>query len=323
MKFAIIGAGQIAHKFAAALCATEGQPYAIASRSINKAKVFQKQHGFERAYGSYIEMLEDENVDVVYIATPHAFHYEHIVLSLDHGKHVICEKPFTLNARQAKTVFHQAKKKKLFIMEAMWTRVLPTIKEVYRLINEGSIGEIRHIEAEFCFIGDSEKTPRLNDPNLGGGALLDIGIYPIMLTHLFLGKPDTIDADTEFDKNTGVDLDESFTFSYPGNVQAELKVSFLEEKIITSTITGSEGKIIIPDFPGATDAFVYDANRCLTKKIHNPHRQNGFEYEIDEVIQSIESGQIESRLITHQSTLDRLAIMDDIREGWNLIYPRE
>jgi len=323
MKFAIIGAGHIAHKFAEALHATHGQPYAIASRSMTKAKNFQKQHDFETAYGSYKEMLEDENVDVVYVATPHSFHYEHILLSLEHGKHVICEKPLTLNARQAKTVFHHAKKKKLFVMEAMWTRVLPAIKEVNHVINEGTIGDIRHIEADFCLIGDTEEVPRLTDPNLGGGALLDIGIYPIMLTHLFLGKPDTIDADTEFDKNTGVDLDETFVFSYPGNVRAELRASFVEDRNVNATITGSEGKIIIPDFPDATEAFVYDGNRCLTKKIHHAHRQNGFEYEIDEVIKSIESGQMESGMITHQSTLERLDIMDDIREGWNLIYPQE
>lgn len=323
MNFGIIGAGNIAHKFAEALPETEGKAYAIASRSLNKAEAFQKKHGFEHAYGSYHEMLEDEDVDVVYVATPHAFHYEHMLLSLDHGKHVICEKPFTLNTRQAKTVFHHAKKKKLFVMEAMWTLLLPVIRDAQDYINKGGIGEIRHIEAAFSFKGDPEQKPRLLDPALGGGALLDIGVYPIALTHGLLGMPDTIDADTEFDKDTGVDVDETFTFSYAGNTRADLHVSFLEQAGATATITGSEGKIIIPDFPGATKAFVYDANRCLTKKIHHPHRANGFEYEIDETIQCIRSDTFESKVVSHQSTLERLEIMDDIREGWNLVYPQE
>ncbi|MDD4355472.1 MAG: Gfo/Idh/MocA family oxidoreductase, partial [Candidatus Izemoplasmatales bacterium] len=175
IRFGILGAGRIAHAFAKAMNATEGKLQAVASSNLERAIAFKEEYDIVSEYNDYNRLFSDSKVDVIYIATPHAFHYDQMLSCLEHGKSVLCEKSFTLNHRQAENVFALAKKKKLFVMEAMWTRFLPAISSMIELIHNQEIGDVVQLEAGFGFDIANLTRPRLQDPYLGGGALLDIG----------------------------------------------------------------------------------------------------------------------------------------------------
>jgi len=319
----IIGAGNIAHKFAEAIIKSDlnGDLYAIASRDLEKAKSFKKEHKAKKAYGSYQELFEDDLVDLVYIATPHTLHFEQIIQALDYNKHVLCEKPMTINESMAQTVFNKAKEKNLFVMEAMWTRCLPVIQKVQDNIKKGMIGHIKRLEADFCMNPSIDKDHRLYQPHLGGGALLDIGIYPITIANIFLGKPDIIHTDVQM-ADTNVDISEEITYIYPAST-GFFKVAFNQSRPREARIFGTKGKIIIDGLNDTESAKVYDENDQEIKHIHIPFETNGFEYEIREAIRCIEKNHLESSIIPHSATLSVLSQMDQIRKEWGLVYPQE
>ena len=323
VKFGIIGAGDIANVFAEALNAMGGEAYAVASRDYHKATEFKQRHGFTKAYGSYEAMLEDPEVDCVYIATPHALHETHMMLALSYDKHVLCEKPFTLNEAQAQSVFRMAKEKKRFVMEAMWTRFLPVIKALQQLINSGVIGDVTKITCDFCFDLLQGKAPksRLLDLELGAGALLDIGIYNITFATLFLGLPQRVESRVVLHAH-GMDETDDITFYYP-NAVAHLYASISEYKPTDGFIYGTKGRIKVFDFFRTEKAEVYDLSGNLIQTIAHPHMRNGFEYEILEVIECINHGKLESDVMSHQESRNILKLMDALRADWNLTYPNE
>jgi len=321
VRFGVIGAGSIARVFCEAVRGVQGNLYAVASRDQKRSDELKDAYGFEKAYDSYEKLLSDPLVDCVYLATPHGLHYEQMMMILDYKKHILCEKSFTLNAKQAAAVFKKAKENNLFVMEAMWTRFLPTIKEVLVSVKNKMIGDITHLENSFGFSFENRDQSRLFDPKLGAGALLDIGVYSVTMAHLFLGNPSHFDTEVILDPR-GFDLSESITFHYP-DLDAHMSCSL--ESILDNEciITGTKGVIKIPQFWRAEKAYIYDLNHQLIKEIAHPHPINGFEFEILEVIKCIESGLTESSTMTHQTTLDIMKLMDGLRYAWGLKYPQE
>lgn len=322
IRFGVIGAGRIAHTFSTALQKMGGNLYAIASRDFEKAQSYQKQYGYTKAYGSYEMMLEDPLVDCVYIATPHGLHYTHMMLALDYGKHILCEKSFTLNAQQAQAVFKKAKLNNLFVMEAMWTKYLPVIMETKKWIDQKIIGDLQSMEVSFGFDAEHRRGSRLFDPAMGGGALLDIGVYVITCAIDFLGIPKEMKSTVELDPSHGFDLKEDIHFTYE-QTSAHLKCSLLEKLENVARIQGSKGSVEIIDFWKAEHAIFYNLKHEIIHEIKIPHTINGFEYQIQGVISSIEDHRFESPVITHQSTLDVLKIMDQLRQSWGLTFPNE
>ena len=322
IRFGIIGAGNITRNFCVAFKGIEdGCLYAIASRSLQKAKEYKETYNIEKAYGSYLDMLKDPLVDCVYVATPHGLHYEHMMLILDFGKHILCEKAFTLNQKQAQEVFLKAKSKKLFVMEAMWTRFLPLTKALIKEVRNGIIGDIVRIDASLCFNLSVDDQHRVLAKHLGGGALLDVGIYPITYANLFLGKPLNIESKAKITR-TGVDGSNEIVYHYE-NAKAYLKSSVVEEGLQEALIHGSKGRVRIPLFWCAEKAMVYNHHNQHIKTLYYPHDVNGYEYEIRETIHLIKSGFLESTVMSHETTLEIMRQMDAIRQNINLVYPHE
>jgi len=321
IRFGVIGAGQIAHTFSKAIKCTDSILYAIASRDIDKAKSYQKEYGYHVAYGTYEDLVSDPMVDCVYVATPHGLHADHMKLAITHGKHVLCEKSFTLNEIQAKEIFELARKHNVFVMEAMWTRFLPTIQELKTLIDDQVIGDISNIKISFGFQAMNKPKNRLFDPSMGGGALLDIGIYPLTIAHLFLGLPTSFET-TVVLKDQLFDMSHQIKLFYPSSV-VDISCALDQELENNAYIYGSKGYAVINLFWRAEKALIYDLNHQLIKTIDNPHEINGFEYEINEVISCIQTSKHESLNMPHQTTLEIMRLMDDIRKVWNLKFPSE
>jgi predicted dehydrogenase len=215
VRWGIIGLGGIAHKFANDLNLVESAEItAVASRNLYKAKEFGKQYRSKLAFGSYEELFQCQEVDVIYIATPHTLHKEWSIKAMNQGKHVLCEKPMGMSRADIKEMVSVAKSNKVFLMEALWSRFNPTIKKVKELVDKGEIGELGYLHADFAFYAlDRSEEGRVLNPNLGGGSLLDIGIYPIFIAYLLLGKPDKIQSSSKFYK-TGVEIQTSLIFDY-------------------------------------------------------------------------------------------------------------
>jgi len=325
LKIGIIGAGNIARTFIEAVVKGNIKVTleAIASRDLLKANEYKKLYRFKKAYGSYQELYKDTEVDLIYVATPHSFHYEQMMEILDYNKHIICEKPLTINHIQAEKVFQKAKQKKLFVMEALWTRFLPVIKELKMLVDNNIIGEVQRVEADFCFNSDSDENHRLRNPYLGGGALLDLGIYTISFADMFLGEPDSFETKFFIDPVTGVDVDEQIIYKYEGDKIAILSSSFVKDKALLGKIYGEKGYVIVEEFHQTQKAYIYNKDNVLIKTLDHPHLVNGFEYEIISAIYSIEKGFLEDVHIPHSKTIRILEQMDQIRESWGFKYPKE
>lgn len=323
LKIGIIGAGNIAHKFAEAVTKSKMDAVldAVASRSEAKAVAFKKLFNINKAYSTYKALLEDPEIDLVYIATPHTFHYEQMLMVLDHKKHIICEKPFTINEKLAQEVFTKAKNNHCFIMEAMWSRFLPVVRDVKHLVDTGIIGQVNEVTADFCFNPNNPPSHRLYQPKLGGGALLDVGIYTITFANIFMGKPTSIDSTVQM-MDTGVDANETLTYSYP-NGKAILRSAINEARPVLGVIKGDKGYIVIEGLFETELAKVYDLNNQLIETISHPHETNGFEYEIREAIQCIKMGLLETPILPHNETLAVLKQMDSIRKTWDFKYPQE
>jgi len=321
IKFGVLGAGKIAHRFCQAMNGINENLYAIASRDIERAARFVTNYGFQKAYGTYAELLADPEIRCVYVATPHGLHAEHVRLCLEAGKNVLCEKAFTLNVAQARELFELAKAKGLFLMEAMWTRFLPAILEVKRLVDAGEIGDIIEIDADFCFDSGAAADDRLFDPALGGGALLDVGIYPLTLVNLFLGIPDSFDSEVTMGP-TGVDVTEKITYLYP-HATAVMNASIVADLGREAYIYGTKGYVHLPDFWATEVATVYNNNHKIVREIAIKHIVNGLEYEIFETIRCIRRKAVESALCPHETTLEILRQTDALRASWNFRYPGE
>lgn len=312
-NWGIMATGKIAHTFAkAVLSVSDAKLYACASRNAEKAAEFGKLYGTEKSYGSYEELATDPNVDIVYVASPMSCHYENVKLCFEHGKNVLCEKSITMDSAQLEELIAIAKEKNLFFMEAMWMKCLPSFLKAREWFAAGKIGEIKAIRADFSNPVEYDPTDRLFRADLGGGALLDLGVYPLTLITAFLGyEPNRIAAEVNI--GHGVDMDEAVILKY-GNAYASMVAGFDIENDNRAVIVGTEGRIAFDPWYFCTDTVrLYDKNNRLAEESITPHLCNGYEYEIMEAQRCLAENRKESKLNPLYGTLGVMKLMDRIR----------
>jgi len=321
-RWGIIGLGGIAHKFANDLnLVKSAEINAVASRSIEKAEEFRDEYNAKHAFGSYEELFQCPEVDVIYIATPHTSHKEWSIKAMNHGKHVLCEKPMGMRRADIEELVSVAKNNKVFLMEALWSRFNPTIKKVKELVDKGEIGELGYLHADFAFYAlDRPEEGRLLNPNLGGGSLLDIGIYPIFLSYLLLGKPEKIQSSSKFYK-TGVEIQTSMLFEYP-NAKALLYSGLTSKSKMEAEISGSKGSIFLYPQWHAAKGYSLEMEGD-TQNFDMPTLGNGYTYEIEEVNTCLQEGNLESELWTHENSLDLAELLETIRIQNGITFPFE
>lgn len=318
-KWAILGPGKIARKFAKGLTEVPGaELYAVASRSIAKAEEFAKEFNATKFYGSYEDLVKDEEVDIIYIATPHVFHYEHTLLCLKHKKAVLCEKPFAMNKEQVNEMILTAKKKNIFLMEALWTYFLPHYQYVLELVKSKKFGKITNLEANFGFEAPYLPEKRLFNKDLGGGSLMDIGIYPVFAALTLLGKPDTISAKAEFSE-TGVDESCSIVFNYQNGVRAHLLSTINKTTPTTATITFEKATLTINrrfHEPTSVTILHNDQEETISFEVNT----NGYNFEAEHVQQMLDQGRTESTVMSFEKSLELIGLLDGIRKEIGLVY---
>lgn len=323
MKVGILGAGAIAKCMAAAINGLDDsvEAYAVASRSLDKAQAFADEWNFQVAYGSYEEMLSDPLVDLVYVATPHSHHLAHAKLCIDYGKAVLCEKPFTANAKQAKELFDYAAAKHVLITEAIWTRYMPSRTLISEAINSGIIGDVRMVVADLSY--PIEEKGRMTDPALAGGSLLDIGIYPINFTSMFLGNDIADISGTCTYCSTGVDCQDSITIRYKDDKLAVLTSSMQVASHRMGIIFGTNGYIHCTNVNNIEKIEIFDVDHKLVKEIPIPAQVNGYEYEVLACKRALEEGKLECEEMPHDETILMMTWMDKLRADWGIKYPFE
>lgn len=321
IRWGILGTGAIAHTFATALGSLDAAVIqAVGSRAKATADQFADKFNIATRHGSYESLAADPEVDVIYIATLNALHHDNCLLCLDHGKAVLCEKPFTINRAQAEAVFAAAQAKNCFIMEAMWTRFIPALQQAMAWIDKGAIGDVRMVQANFGFRDDAAP---LFDLALGGGSLLDVGIYPVTLAHMaFRATPTQIRSLATIGQ-TGVDEQAAFVLGYDGGGLALLGSAIQTETPYEGYIMGTHGKIVLHDsFWNATRvSLARPGEDTVTKE--TPHPCNGYEYEALEVHRCLRTGKLKSDTMPPETTLAVLDTLDHIRRQWGLSYPME
>ncbi|SHH98200.1 Gfo/Idh/MocA family protein [Clostridium grantii] len=323
IKWGILAPGGISHSFVKGLKSLEdAEIYAVASRSEERAKEFGEKYDIEKCYGSYEELINDEQVEVIYIATPHNFHKKYSIECLKAGKAVLCEKSVAMNTEELEEILACAKQENVFFMEAMWTRFLPITEKIIEIIKEGTIGDIKMMRTDFSFNAPYKPEQRLFNAKLAGGALLDVGIYPISYSSMFINGDVTNIKSSAYIGETNVDEQDSALLSYENGEMASLTFGLITDGSKDSWIIGTKGKIYIPNFWYAEKAEIYKGNEKI-KEINLPHNVNGYEYEAQEVMSCLKDGKIESSKRTWNDTLKVMKIMDSLREEWKLEYPTE
>lgn len=327
INWGIIAPGRIAHKFAQALRGTDGAVlHSVASRSLDRSHDFANTYGFKHVASDYADLLADPKVDVIYIASPHRFHAEQAIQCLNAGKAVICEKPMTVNLHDAQRVLQAAQDNQQFYMEAVWTRFMPVYQAIAEWVRQGIIGTVEAVQASFGIATEFDPSHRLYDPELAGGALLDLGIYPITLAQMALQSvPIDVQASASIGAS-GVDERTGMVLRYPSGAIATLNATVRANTSYDAWIFGSEGNIHIPRFWCAESATVYSPSSIEfnNPKTHAfPHRINGYEGEIEEVHRCLRAGYLESPVLPWSESLAVIEIMDTIRRQVGLKYPFE
>lgn len=322
MKFSILAPGGIAHKMAEAVSGVEGvERYAIASRTYEKAKKFADQWGFAKAYGSYEEMLEDPEVELVYVATPHSHHYQYAKMCLEHGKHVLVEKAFTVNEAQAEELIRLSEEKGLFLTEAIWTRYMPSRKMIDDLVESGVIGEVTSLTANLGYVLD--KIERMQNPELAGGALLDLGVYPINFALMAFHSEVKSVSSTAVLSPKGIDWMNSITLTFEDGKMAVLHSNMLAQTDREGVINGTKGYLEIQNINNCEEIRVFNLDREMTARYQVPKQINGYEYEVIASMKAIEAGKVECEEMPHSETLKVMRLMDDIRRQWGMRFPCE
>lgn len=321
-KVGIIGAGWIAEKMAAALAPLEDYcVYAIASRSIEKAQSFAERWNVAKAYGSYEEMVADEEVDLVYIATPHSHHFPHAMLALKAGKPVLVEKAFTANEAEAQELIETAHSKGLFITEAIWTRYMPLSHKIKEIMESGIIGEPRVLTATLCYMMEFKE--RILRPDLCGGALLDLGVYVLNFARMYFGTDIARTVSNCHVGPTGIDLQECISLSFADGKMANLQAGTLCLNDRQGIINGTEGYIRVDNINCPELVEVY-RNYELVARYEKPEDMvNGYEYQVMEARRCIEAGLLESPMMPHEETLSIMKQMDALRKEWGVVYPMD
>lgn len=323
IRWGILATGTIAHKFATTIAQMDDgrETAAVASRSLEKARAFADEFGIPKAYGSYEELVSDPEIDIVYIATPHSEHANNMKLCLEHGKHVLCEKPFTVNADEAVEIFDLAKQKNLFAMEAFWTKFSPVYRDMERVIASGEIGELRSINAQFGYT-TPERAGRKFDPALAGGALLDVGVYTLGFAAMFLGYFPQRILSALSKNDLGTDDLASVLLEYESGQTAQLTSAIQTVMPVWGEVFGSAGRIEVKDFKCPQSIRVIP-NGKDPYTIERPIEINGFEYEIYEAENCVKNGEQQSKIMTPENTIAVMHMMDQVRRDNRMFYPTE
>ncbi|MES9505337.1 Gfo/Idh/MocA family oxidoreductase [Streptomyces sp. NPDC000609] len=327
VRWGVLATGGIAAAFTEDLRSMpDMEVVAVASRTDASAQEFAQRFGIPRAYGSWAGLAADEEVDVVYVATPHSAHREAAALCLEAGKHVLCEKAFTLNAREADELVKLARDRGLFLMEAMWTYCNPVVRRMTELVRDGAIGEIRSVQADFGLAGPFGPGHRLRDRALGGGALLDLGVYPVSFAHLLLGEPDRVQADAVLSPE-GVDLHTAMVLGWSeAGASALLNCSIVADTPQTAAVTGTKGRI---EFPRG---FFYPERFVLHRAGREPEEftagaagagLRGLQFEQAEVVRALRAGETESPLVPLDGSLAVMRTLDAVRDRIGVRYPAD
>lgn len=322
MKVGFLGTGKIAEKLAETFAQVEGaECYAVASRSLEKAEAFAKNHGFEKAYGSYRELAEDPAVELVYVATPHACHYEDMKLCIERRKPVLCEKAFTMNAKQAREIMELAKEQQVYVAEAIWTRYMPSRKIINEVLESGIIGNIHMMTANLSYI--ISQNYRIVAPELAGGALLDVGVYGLNFAFMHMGTElDHIETSVQF-TDTGVDGQESITLFYKDGRMAVLTHGIYSRSDRKGIFYGDKGYAVVENINNPQSISVYDNEDVLIKRIDMPEQIDGYEYQIIESMAAIRDKKTENSSMSLADSVYVMEVMDSIRAKWGLVYPQE
>ena len=319
-NWAIIGPGKIAHKFATSLSALpEAKVFAIGSRSLDRAQAFAKNYSAPYQFGSYEAMVQHKEIDAVYVATPHPFHLENTLLCLEHKIPVLCEKPLAMNRTQVLQMINTAKVNHTFLMEAMWSRFLPSFVKVKALLDAGIIGEVVHLKADFGFKAKKDLQSRIYNKALGGGSILDIGIYPIFLALFLLGKPERIKAMARMSE-TEIDEDCAMLFHYANGAIAQLHSTITANTANEAYIYGELGYLRLqPRFHESkgVELRLYNGKN---KTFHFEYPTFAYYFEAKEVMETIRSGKVESDKMSWQMSLDLMEILDAVRSEVGLTY---
>ncbi|TDX11297.1 Gfo/Idh/MocA family protein [Flavobacterium sp. S87F.05.LMB.W.Kidney.N] len=319
IKWGIVGLGNIASQFASdLLLIDDAELTAVASRDISKAELFAEKFGALRMYNSYDLLFEDSEVEIIYIATPHNSHAELSIKALEKGKHVICEKPMSLSYNDAERMIEASTKNNRFFMEAFWTRFIPSIQEILQKVDNGIIGDVNYIKADFAFHGSETENKRLFDKELGGGALFDIGVYPLFLSYILLGNPKEIIAKAIKHKND-IDLQTSMLLQYE-SAQSVLHASIVSESDMKASISGSKGRIELNSPWFVADGYSLFINDEKEAAFTLPTLGKGYSHEIIECHNCIRNNQIESKLWSHQNSLDLSRIVEEIKNQIGLSF---
>ena len=323
VKWGILGTGKIAKRFMqAAFYVPDAQVVAVGSREQHTADQFGAQFGVPKRYGSYDALIGDPEVEIVYVATPHTLHAENTLAALQAGKHVLCEKPFTVNAQQAEAVIQAARAAGKFAMDGMWTRCFPVVREIARRIQAGELGEIRYLQADFGFRPEFNPASRLFAPELGGGALLDVGVYPVALAFLVLGAPKQIVSHATLGA-TGVDELCSMLFLYENGAQAVLSASLQVEMPKQANICGTLARIHMPAPWWKPSEAYFVRNDGTTEHLLYPYEGDGLQFEIRHVHDCLRQGLTESPWMPLDETLAIMRVLDTLRAQWGVRYPSE
>ncbi|MGW6396229.1 Gfo/Idh/MocA family protein [Streptomyces sp. NPDC055103] len=323
VRWGILATGGIAERFTADLLTLDGaEVVAVASRTEASAKAFADRFGIPRAYGEWAGLFADESVDVVYVATPHHAHRAAAGLALEAGKAVLCEKALTLNAPEAEELVALSRDRGLFLMEAMWMYCNPLILRLARLVRDGAIGEVRTVQADFGLQGPFAPGHRLLDPAVGGGALLDLGVYPVSFAQLLLGEPDTVQAHALISPE-GVDLNTAMLLGWDSGASALLSCSLVADTPLTASVTGTLGRIDVPR------GFFFPERFTLHREGHEPEEfvngddPHSMRHEAAEVMRCLRAGATESPLVPLDGSLAVMRTLDAVRERVGVRYPSE
>ncbi len=321
-SWGILGPGGIARAFAKDLTLLEGHTIgAVGSRSLNNAQSFADEFGGQ-AYGSYEELVNDSTIDAIYVATPHPAHHDNVILALNAGKPVLCEKPFAVNAAEAHAMVEAASRNKVALMEAMWARFLPHYAKVREIVASGVLGPILSIHADHGQRLADQNIPRLVDPHLAGGALLDLGIYPISFAHMILGNPQLINS-TAIMTDKGVDAQTSMIFTYENGAQSVLTTTMIEQTPCRAVVAGMNGWLEIDRTFYNPASMRIVLNDGSVTQYPNTYTGHGLREQAESFKQLVRSGKFESEILSWQDTIDIMKTMDTVREQIGLKYPFE
>ena len=324
IRWGIIGTGFIAHQFARGLAVLDdARLAAVASRTKESADKFGEEFGVTGRHVGAEELAGNENVDVVYVATPNTMHKGNTLICLNGGKAVLCEKPFCINSSEAAEMVESAREKGVFLMEAMWTLCFPAMAKVREIINSGAIGEVRQVHSNFSFRCEWEPDGLLLNPELGGGSLLDVGVYNIALAQMVYQREPTRISSMAHLGETGVDEQSSVILGYDNGALAVLTSAIRTESKQEAAIYGTDGYIKIPHAFWKPERIIVKTSQDEERECKFEGAGNGYNYEAAEVMRCLRNGCLESRILPLDTSVAIMRTMDTIREQWGLVYPME